>query len=40
MIRHPDFEVPYPTWTSIVGFLAGWVAVAGLVGAFYVILRG
>jgi len=40
LIQHPDFEVPYPTWTSILGFLAGWAAVAALIGLFYAILHG
>ncbi|TWT91075.1 Sodium/glucose cotransporter [Pseudobythopirellula maris] len=33
------FEVPMPSTTSLVGFLAGWVMVALLVGAFVWIIR-
>lgn len=39
LISHPNFEVQKPTWVSIAGFLAGWVAVALLIGGFYAILQ-
>ena len=31
-------EVPAPTRTSVIGFLAGWIAVAALVGGFLLII--
>ncbi len=38
LVKHPDFEIPRPTMISIVGFLAGWVAVVALIAAFYWIM--
>jgi Na+/proline symporter len=32
-------ELPQPSPTSVTGFLAGWVAVAALIGAFFLLLR-
>jgi hypothetical protein len=33
-------EVPVPSRTSVIGFLAGWLAVAALVGGFLLIVAG
>jgi len=38
-LDHPDFEIPKPTLVGVVGFLAGWAAVAILIGAFFWILK-
>ena len=32
-------EIPRPSRTSLLGFLAGWVAVAALVGSFFLLVR-
>jgi Na+/proline symporter len=32
-------EVPRPSTTSVMGFLAGWIAVALLIGSFFLLLR-
>jgi Na+/proline symporter len=32
-------EIPRPSRTSVLGFLAGWAAVAGLIGGFFVLVR-
>jgi hypothetical protein len=32
-------EIPRPSRTSLVGFLAGWAAVAALIGAFFLLVR-
>jgi Na+/proline symporter len=32
-------EIPRPSRTSVLGFLAGWVAVAALIGAFFLLVR-
>ena len=32
-------EIPRPSRTSVLGFVAGWVAVAALIGAFFLLLR-
>jgi hypothetical protein len=32
-------EIPVPSRTSVLGFLAGWLAVALLVGGFLLIIR-
>jgi Na+/proline symporter len=37
-IKHPDFELQKPTTVTIVGFLAGWGAVALLLASFFWIL--
>jgi len=37
-LDHPDFEIPKPDRTSIIGFFAGWAAVAALVALFYWVL--
>ena len=39
LINHPDWEIPRPSVVTIVGFLAGWIAVAALIGAFVWILN-
>ncbi len=39
LIKHPDFEIPKPSFVSIVGFLAGWVAVGALIYGFYLIMH-
>ena len=36
---HPDFEIPRPTLIGVVGFLAGWGAVAILIGSFFWIIK-
>lgn len=33
------FEVPRPSRTSLLGFLAGWAAVAALIGSFFLLVR-
>ncbi|MBN1478175.1 sodium:solute symporter family protein [Candidatus Sumerlaeota bacterium] len=38
LIQHPDFEIPRPSFVGVIGFLAGWLAVAALLGVFYWIL--
>ena len=40
LIQHPDFEIPKPTVTSMVGFLSGWAGVATLIFVFYLIMHG
>jgi len=32
-------EIPRPSRTSVLGFLAGWAAVAGLIGSFFLLVR-
>jgi Na+/proline symporter len=32
-------EIPRPSQTSLLGFLAGWAAVAALIGAFFLLVR-
>jgi hypothetical protein len=32
-------EIPRPSRTSVLGFLAGWAATAALVGAFFLLVR-
>ena len=39
LVRHPDFEIPKPCSTSIVGFFATWAAVGVLIATFYGILN-
>ena len=39
MFDHPDFEIPRPSRTAVVGFIAIWAMVIGLAGAFFWILR-
>ena len=34
-----NLEIPVPSWTSVVGFLAGWACVAALIAAVYAITR-
>jgi hypothetical protein len=36
---HPDFEIPKPSFVGIVGFIAGWIAVAMLIGSFFWIIN-
>jgi hypothetical protein len=38
LIDHPDFELMKPTRTSVVGFLATWVAVVALIAGFFWLL--
>jgi len=38
LIDHPDFELMRPRRSSVIGFVASWVAVAALVGSFVWIL--
>jgi hypothetical protein len=35
LVDHPDFEIPRPTRTSVIGFLAGWALVALLIRFVY-----
>ncbi len=37
--KHPDFEISKPSFIGIVGFFAGWVAVAMLIGSFFWIIK-
>jgi SSS family transporter len=37
--KHPDFEIPRPSLVGIAGFLAGWAAVAMLIGFFFWIIQ-
>jgi len=37
--KHPDFEIPKPSLVGVVGFFAGWVAVAMLIGSFFWIIK-
>jgi len=37
--KHPDFEISRPKFIDIIGFIAGWVAVAILIGAFFWIIK-
>ena len=39
LIKHRDFEIPKPTVTGLLGFLAGWAGVGALIAAFFWILR-
>ena len=39
LIDHPDFEITKPSFESVMGFLATWVAVGLLIGLFVWILR-
>jgi len=39
LIDHPDFEIPKPAPITIIGFLAGWAAVAALILLFYGIMK-
>jgi len=34
-----SLEIPVPSVTSVVGFVVGWVCVAALIGAFFLIVR-
>ncbi len=36
---HPDFEISRPKFVDIIGFIAGWVAVAMLIGSFLWIIK-
>ncbi len=37
--KHPDFEISKPSLIGIVGFIAGWAAVAMLIGSFFWIIK-
>ena len=37
LIQHPDFEIPVPTFISIIGFLAAWVIVGLLISVAFMI---
>jgi Na+/proline symporter len=39
LIKHPDFEFPKPAMVSVIGFLAGWAAVAILIAVFFWIIK-
>ena len=39
LFDHPDFEIMKPSASTVWGFLAAWVGVAVLIGAFVLILR-
>jgi Na+/proline symporter len=39
LIKHPDFEIPIPTRTSIIGFLSGSAGVIALIWGFYLIMQ-
>jgi len=39
LFDHPDFEIPKPSFVGIVGFIAGWIAVAMLIGSFFWIIN-
>ena len=38
-LKHPDFEISKPSLIGIVGFIAGWAAVAMLIGSFFWIIK-
>jgi Na+/proline symporter len=38
LIKHPDFEIPRPSWVGILGFAASWAAVVLLIAAVYWII--
>ena len=38
-LDHPDFEIPKPTLVGVIGFFAGWAAVAGLIAALFWIIK-
>jgi Na+/proline symporter len=38
-LKHPDFEIPKPSFVGIIGFFAGWAAVAMLIGSFFWIIK-
>jgi Na+/proline symporter len=38
-LKHPDFEIPKPSFVGIMGFFAGWAAVAMLIGSFFWIIK-
>jgi SSS family transporter len=40
LIKHPDFEIPRLSRIGFVGFAMSWLAVGGLIGVVYWILRG
>jgi len=33
-----NLEIPIPSWTSVIGFLIGWLCVAAIIYAFYLIV--
>jgi Na+/proline symporter len=37
--EHPDFEISRPKLVDMVGFIAGWVAVAMLIGSFFWLIK-
>ncbi|TSA54781.1 MAG: sodium:solute symporter family protein [Planctomycetaceae bacterium] len=37
--QHPDFEISRPKFVDIIGFIAGWAAVAILIGSFLWIIK-
>jgi Na+/proline symporter len=39
LFKHTDFEISKPSFIGIVGFFAGWVAVAVLIGSFFLIIK-
>ncbi|MBN1804123.1 MAG: sodium:solute symporter family protein [Sedimentisphaerales bacterium] len=38
-LKHPDFEISKPSFIGIVGFVAGWIAVAILIVSFFWIIK-
>jgi hypothetical protein len=38
-LKHPDFEISKPSFVGVAGFLAGWAAVAMLIGSFFWIIK-
>ena len=34
-----NIEIPFPSRTSVIGFLIGWICVAALIGAVYLITQ-
>ncbi|MBL7133250.1 MAG: hypothetical protein ISS78_04070, partial [Phycisphaerae bacterium] len=39
LLPSKSLEIPVPTWTSVVGFLAGWAAVGAIICGFMLLLR-
>jgi hypothetical protein len=39
LIQNPNWEIPKPNKVSIIGFFAGWAAVAVLITTFYLIMK-
>jgi len=39
LFQNPNWEIPKPNKVSIIGFTAGWAAVAILITTFYLIMK-